>query len=113
MFAIGEILDQVHVDCKTKVVGLTSLNISNLDDDNKHLKNKKSKLPLGLKLHLIKCTQKHKDFYFYAYLVTTARLIFPNSIVSVKRVESTLQMLHLPLKMLHANMSQKSRLKPF
>jgi len=115
--AIGEILSKAHVYGKTKVVDLTSSKKSDIGMNEHSPKNiKRSKLPPGLKLHMIECTQKHKDSYLYAYLVTTTQgasgpsLIFCNSIASVKRVGSMLKMLQLPVKMLHAKMSQKARL---
>lgn len=121
--AIGEILEVAHVHGKTKVVDLTSseklvaegnaFSVSKVGN----AKATKSRLPPGLKLHIIECTQKHKDSHLYTYITTTTQgasgtcLIFCNSIATVKRLGATLQMLSLPVKMLHANMPQKSRLK--
>jgi len=119
---IGEILEVAHVHGKTKVVDLTSsgklasannsFSVSKVDDAEA-----KSRLPPGLKLHVIECTQKHKDSHLYTYITTTTQgasgtcLIFCNSIATVKRLGATLQKLSLPVKMLHANMPQKARLK--
>lgn len=116
---IGEILEVAHVHGKTKVVDLTSsgklassnnsFSVSKVDDAKS-----KSRLPPGLKLHVIECTQKHKDSHLYTYITTTTQgasgtcLIFCNSIATVKRLGATLQMLSLPVKMLHANMPQVS-----
>mmetsp|Transcript_20913 Transcript_20913/g.31686 ORF Transcript_20913/g.31686 Transcript_20913/m.31686 type:complete len:811 (-) Transcript_20913:64-2496(-) len=121
--AIGEILEVAHVHGKTKVVDLTSseklvskdnaFSVSKVGD----AKATKSRLPPGLKLHVIECTQMHKDSHLYTYITTTMQgasgtcLIFCNSIATVKRLGATLQMLSLPVKTLHANMPQKSRLK--
>ncbi|KAL9188677.1 hypothetical protein ACHAXT_007055 [Thalassiosira profunda] len=75
-----------------------------------------TRLPPGLTLGEIRCAQRHKDSHLYAYLVTTRQgssgpcLVFCNSIAAVRRVGETLKMLGLPVKMLHAQMAQKSRL---
>mmetsp|Transcript_11033 Transcript_11033/g.17485 ORF Transcript_11033/g.17485 Transcript_11033/m.17485 type:complete len:300 (+) Transcript_11033:173-1072(+) len=74
------------------------------------------RLPPGLTLGEIPCAQRHKDSHLYAYLVTTRQgssgpcLVFCNSIAAVRRVGDTLKTLGLPVKMLHAQMMQKSRL---
>ena len=74
------------------------------------------KLPPGLSLLQAKCTQKHKDMYLYAYLTTTQMgssgpcLVFCNSIAAVRRIGETLKILGLPVRMLHAQMAQKSRM---
>jgi len=76
-----------------------------------------ARLPPGLTLGEIRCAQRHKDGHLYGYLVTTQQgssgpcLVFCNSIAAVRRVGETLQTLGLPVKMLHAQMAQKSRLK--
>lgn len=130
--AIAEILDVAGARGQTKVCDL-----SNTVPEGKHSqKNKdaaKSKteskipdnasttitarrLPPGLTLGEIQCAQRHKDSHLYAYLVTTRQgssgpcLVFCNSIAAVRRVGDTLQHLGLPVKMLHAQMMQKSRL---
>ena len=70
------------------------------------------RLPPGLNLEQIKCTQRHKDSHLYAYLLTTAQgssgpsLVFCNSIACVRRVGTTLQKLNLPVRILHAHMQQ-------
>jgi ATP-dependent RNA helicase DDX24/MAK5 len=75
-----------------------------------------TKLPPGLSLYEIKCTQKHKDSHLYAYLTTTKQgasgtaLVFCNSIGAVKRVAETLKVLGLPTRTLHAQMEQKGRI---
>ena len=116
--AIAEILERAHTSGKTKVVDLTSSTklVANNENvvvvGNAASKSEKSRLPPGLTLHTIACTQKHKDSHLYAYLVTTSQglagacLIFCNSIACVKRVGLTLQTLRLPVRMLHANMPQ-------
>lgn len=74
------------------------------------------RLPPGLTLGEIPCAQRHKDSHLYAYLVTTRQgssgpcLVFCNSIAAVRRVGDTLKTLGLPVKTLHAQMMQKSRL---
>jgi ATP-dependent RNA helicase DDX24/MAK5 len=120
--AIAEILEKAHTYGQTKVVDLTSsTQLITKDNDvlvvKEGAKNEKSRLPPGLSLEIISCTQKHKDSHLYAYLLTTEQgqagpcLIFCNSIVGVKRVGITLQMLGLPVRMLHANMPQVSKVK--
>jgi ATP-dependent RNA helicase DDX24/MAK5 len=111
--------ERAHTYGQTKVVDLTS-STQLITKDNDVLvvkdgaKNEVSRLPPGLSLEIISCTQKHKDSHLYAYLLTTEQghsgpcLIFCNSIVGVKRVGVTLQMLGLPVRMLHANMPQVS-----
>jgi ATP-dependent RNA helicase DDX24/MAK5 len=75
-----------------------------------------TRLPPGLTLGEVRCAQRHKDSHLYAYLVTTRQgssgpcLVFCNSIAAVRRVGETLKTLGLPVKMLHAQMTQKSRL---
>jgi ATP-dependent RNA helicase DDX24/MAK5 len=118
--AIAEILDKAHTYGMTKVVDLTSsTQLVTKENDVLVLKegtqNEKSRLPPGLSLEIIQCTQKHKDSHLYAYLLTTEQgqagpcLIFCNSIAAVKRVGITLQTLGLPVRMLHANMPQVSK----
>ena len=115
--AIAEILERAHTYGKTKVVDLTS-STKLVAKDNEvvvvkgELTSAKSRLPPGLTLQTIACTQKHKDSHLYAYLVTTAQgaagpcLVFCNSIAGAKRVGVTLQTLRLPVRMLHASMPQ-------
>lgn len=115
--AIAEILERAHTYGKTKVVDLTS-STKLVAKDNEvvvvkgELTTSKSRLPPGLTLQTISCTQKHKDSHLYAYLVTTAQgaagpcLVFCNSIAGAKRVGVTLQTLRLPVRMLHASMPQ-------
>ena len=118
--AIAEILERAHTYGKTKVVDLTS-STKLVAKDNEvvvvkgELTTAKSRLPPGLTLQTIACTQKHKDSHLYAYLVTTAQgsagpcLVFCNSIAGAKRVGVTLQTLRLPVRMLHASMPQVRR----
>ena len=115
--AIAEILERAHTFGKTKVVDLTSSTKLVAKEKQVVVVNgtstsEKSRLPPGLTLQTISCTQKHKDSHLYAYLVTTAQgsagpcLVFCNSIAGVKRVGITLQTLRLPVRMLHASMPQ-------
>ena len=115
--AIAEILERAHTYGKTKVVDLTSSTKLVAKEKqvvvvNSTATREKSRLPPGLTLQTISCTQKHKDSHLYAYLVTTAQgssgpcLVFCNSIAGVKRVGITLQTLRLPVRMLHASMPQ-------
>lgn len=119
--AIAEILEKARASGQTKVVDLTSadkhyvLAPSKREESQAPTKESKpssSRLPPGLSLYKIECTQRHKDSHLYAYLVTTAQgaagpcLVFCNSIAAVRRVGATLQALKLPVRMLHANMAQ-------
>ena len=133
--ALAEILEKARAAGKTKVVDLTSSNKrvakedksvelvskqsniatkTNGDSSSSSTTNLSSRLPPGLKLEWIECTQRHKDSFLYAYLVTTAQgasgpcLVFCNSIAAVRRVGTTLLTLKLPVRMLHANMPQVS-----
>lgn len=122
--AIAEILDKVGASGETKVVDLSNeiVNKDNSKKDGKAQENgaplskRKFKLPPGLSLHQIRCTQKHKDSHLYAFLTTTQQgssgpcLVFCNSINGVKRVGETLKTLGLPVRMLHASMQQKARI---
>jgi ATP-dependent RNA helicase DDX24/MAK5 len=122
--AIAEIMEKVGAQGQIKVVDL-----STSAGDEKKSKGKKTnptsdssdqaittKLPSGLSLYEIKCTQKHKDSHLYAYLTTTEQgasgtaLVFCNSIGAVKRVAETLKTLGLPTRTLHAQMEQKGRI---
>lgn len=132
--AIAEILEKARASGRTKVVDLTSSDKRNtavtLEPSRQQQQEEtpvqqatkvtpttassmsSSRLPPGLSLHKIECTQRHKDSHLYAYLVTTAQgasgpcLVFCNSIAAVRRVGATLQALRLPVRMLHANMAQ-------
>ena len=119
--AITEILDKSHAKGKTKVVDLSTHTKGNELIENvgkKAPKNNaassKFQLPPGLQLQHVKCTQKHKDSYLYAYLMTTSEgssgpcLVFCNSIAGVRRVGRTLQTLGLDVRILHAQMQQVS-----
>ena len=124
--ALAQILEKAHASGLTKVVDLTSDKKrtqkqgqqTTLQQQQQQQQQQSSgvKLPPGLTLYTIKCTQKHKDSHLYAYLVTTSQgasgpcLVFCNSIAAVKRVGMTLQTLKLPVRMLHANMPQVSQL---
>ena len=116
---IAEILEKSRAKGKTKVIDLSfSSNKKESKDRKKSAKDEvqqpkneaRFKLPPGLTLQEIKCTQMHKDSHLYAYLKTTAPdgpcLVFCNSIAGVKRVSSTLQTLNVPVKTLHANRQQ-------
>ncbi|KAL7505460.1 hypothetical protein ACHAXN_002943 [Cyclotella atomus] len=131
--AIAEILEFAGARGELKIVDL-----SNLMPEGQHQQTKKTKaaaesdvtskqssaqtssiatrLPPGLSLGEVRCAQRHKDGHLYAYLVTTQQgasgpcLVFCNSIAAVRRVGETLKLLGLPVKMLHAQMAQKSRM---
>jgi ATP-dependent RNA helicase DDX24/MAK5 len=112
--AIAEILEKARAKGKTKIVDLTNAGKSGKTDESTGKKPPSSqiRLPPGLSLSQIQCTQRHKDSHLYAYLMTTAQgssgpcLVFCNSIAGVRRVGETLQTLRLPVKILHANMQQ-------
>jgi ATP-dependent RNA helicase DDX24/MAK5 len=122
--AIEEILNRAHAKGKTKVVDMASGNRidkqpkregeSNLERSNQASKQEKKsfQFPPGLKLQTIKCTQKHKDSFLYAYLMTTEEgsagpcLVFCNSIAAVRRVGKMLETLGLDVRILHAQMQQ-------
>jgi ATP-dependent RNA helicase DDX24/MAK5 len=122
--AISEILEKAHAKGKTKVVDLSTnagVKETSKASDKKHKQSnevrappRKSKfqLPPGLALYQVKCTQKHKDSYLYAYLMTTKEgnsgpcLVFCNSIAAVRRVGKTLEMLGINVMILHAKMQQ-------
>lgn len=121
---IADILEKTRSHGLTKRVDLTSstklIGFNKFSSDVKETGQQESalsslespRLPPGLSLLQIQCTQKHKDSHLYAYLVTTAQgasgpcLVFCNSISGVRRVGATLQTLRLPVRMLHANMEQ-------
>ena len=112
--AIAEILEKARAMGETKIVDLSSSSsVATSGQSNNGPKG--VRLPPGLELKQIKCTQRHKDSHLYAYLVTTAQgasgpcLVFCNSIAGVRRVGSTLQKLGLPVRLLHAQMQQVSR----
>jgi len=137
--AIAEMLDLAGAMGEMKVVDLSNLipegksqqskkaakdkksdkDAASKSDDAKKKKppSMAARLPPGLTLGEIRCAQRHKDSHLYGYLVTTQQgssgpcLVFCNSIAAVRRVGETLQTLGLPVKMLHAQMAQKSRLK--
>jgi len=121
--AIAEILEKSHAKGRTKVVDLTNATGSakgaaaNFRNGNGNRSaapkvSEEFRLPPGLELKLIKCTQKHKDSHLYAYLMTTEEgasgpcLVFCNSIAAVRRVGATLQALGLDVRILHAHMQQ-------
>lgn len=123
--AIAEILEKVGAQGQTKVVDLSVSSSTQLTkqinakiSDSQSVPSQRSniKLPPGLSLYEILCTQKHKDSHLYSFLATTKQgssgpcLVFCNSIGAVKRVGETLKVLGLPVKMLHAQMQQKARL---
>jgi ATP-dependent RNA helicase DDX24/MAK5 len=126
--AIAEILDKSHAKGKTKVVDLSTHTKGNEILEKKSKKESKNappseqsnfQLPPGLQLQHIKCTQKHKDSYLYAYLMTTRQgmsgpsLVFCNSIAGAKRVAKTLQTLGIDVRVLHAQMQQVSQSRRF
>lgn len=108
---IAQILEKCHAMGETKVVDLSTSSSSPRSGSNRQ----GVKLPPGLRLEEIKCTQRHKDSHLYAYLMTTSQgsagpaLVFCNSIAAVRRVGKTLQTLGLSVRILHANMQQVRR----
>jgi ATP-dependent RNA helicase DDX24/MAK5 len=115
--AIAEILDKARAKGKTKIVDLTNAEksgkaIAFASGDKKVAPVRQIRLPPGLELQAIKCTQLHKDSHLYAYLMTTTQgasgpcLVFCNSIAAVRRVGTTLETLGLPVRILHAQMQQ-------
>lgn len=106
---IGEILEKANAMGETKVVDLSSMSpITN----SLSTQSNGVRLPPGLSLEQIKCTQRHKDSHLYAYLMTTAQgmsgpcLVFCNSIAAVRRVGATFQTLGFNVRILHAHMQQ-------
>lgn len=118
--AIAEILEKARAKGKTKVVDLTNADKSGKvrpSGDSANATGVKAsasqfRLPPGLSLQEIKCTQRHKDSHLYAYLMTTVQgssgpcLVFCNSIACVRRVGTTLETLGIPVRVLHAQMQQ-------
>jgi len=113
---IAEILDKTHAMGETKVVDLSSSSPATMSHANQQGTNG-VRLPPGLSLVQIKCTQRHKDSHLYAYLKTTIQgasgpcLVFCNSIAAVRRVGSTFQTLGFSTRILHAHMQQRARFK--
>ncbi|CAJ1933581.1 unnamed protein product [Cylindrotheca closterium] len=109
---IADILDRTNSMGETKVIDLTSSKTESGSPSEFGLR-----LPPGLVLEQIKCTQMHKDSHLYAYLTTTAQgssgpcLIFCNSIAAVRRVGKTLELLRFSVRILHAHMQQRARFK--
>ena len=62
---IADILEQARAENQVKVIDLS------IADDKAGLSKMSAKLPPGLSLYEIKCTQKHKDSYLYGLLVCT------------------------------------------
>ena len=107
---IAEILEKTRAMGETKVVDLSS---SSPIKTQAGTKSKNGvRLPPGLSLEQIKCTQRHKDSHLYAYLMTTEQgasgpcLVFCNSIAAVSRVGATLTALGFAVRILHAHMQQ-------
>jgi len=122
--AIAEILEKSRAKGKTKIVDLSNMSHKKelktnrqATKDQESSSEEKFRLPEGLSLQQIKCTQRHKDSHLYAYLMTTAEgssgpcLVFCNSIAGVRRVGTTLQALGLDVRILHAQMQQRARFK--
>lgn len=111
---IAEILEKTRAMGETKVVdlSLTSSASSFGSRSNPAHQDRGIKLPPGLSVEQIKCTQRHKDSHLYAYLMTTSQgssgpcLVFCNSIAAVRRVGATLQTLGFSVRILHAHMQQ-------
>lgn len=121
--AIAEIMDRAGARGQMKVVDLTNsqdgASSKRVSDpvssrDAKAQSQRTPRLPPGLSLHQVKCTQLHKDMYLYAYLTTTKIgssgpcLVFCNSVAAVRRIGETLKILRLPVRTLHAQMAQVS-----
>ena len=110
---IAEILEKANAMGETKVVDLSSSSPLANSLSN-HKTSHGVRLPPGLSLEQIKCTQRHKDSHLYAYLMTTEQgssgpcLVFCNSIAAVRRVGSTFQTLGFNVRILHAQMQQVS-----
>lgn len=110
---IAEILEKTNAMGETKVVDLSSSSPPSNSLAN-HKRSNGVRLPPGLSLEQIKCTQRHKDSHLYAYLMTTDQgssgpcLVFCNSIAAVRRVGSTFQTLGFNVRILHAHMQQVS-----
>ncbi len=108
---LAEILEKTHAMGETKVVDLTSSS-SSISNSIEPKRTNGVRLPPGLRLEQIKCTQRHKDSHLYAYLMTTKQgasgpcLIFCNSIAAVRRVGTTLETLGMSVRILHAHMQQ-------
>ncbi|KAL7563764.1 hypothetical protein ACA910_020449 [Epithemia clementina (nom. ined.)] len=130
--AIAEILEKARAKGKTKVIDLSNVNktkkmskeqrqqvaeVANRNVAPVVNEAETFRLPEGLFLQEIKCTQRHKDSHLYAYLMTTVEgssgpcLVFCNSIACVRRVGSTLQALGMDARILHAQMQQRARFK--
>ncbi|KAL3905570.1 MAG: hypothetical protein SGILL_009624, partial [Bacillariaceae sp.] len=109
---IAEILEKTRAMGETKVVDLSSSSPVKSSDGRNPGKNG-VRLPPGLSLEQIKCTQRHKDSHLYAYLMTTEQgtsgpcLVFCNSIAAVRRVGATLTTLGFNTRVLHAHMQQR------
>mmetsp|Transcript_14905 Transcript_14905/g.36272 ORF Transcript_14905/g.36272 Transcript_14905/m.36272 type:complete len:369 (-) Transcript_14905:538-1644(-) len=109
---IADILDRTNAMGETKVIDLTSSKTESGSPSESGLR-----LPPGLVLEQVKCTQRHKDSHLYAYLMTTVQgssgpcLIFCNSIAAVRRVGKTLETLRFSVRILHAQMQQRARFK--
>lgn len=74
----------------------------------------KMRLPAGLTLAKVECTEKSKCNYTYYFLQNYQgrTLIFVNTISTLRRVSKVFQLLQIQnLSCLHANMQQKQRLK--
>jgi ATP-dependent RNA helicase DDX24/MAK5 len=127
--AIAEILEKARAHGRTKIVDLTATSdrpdlLSERRPENSSASRitrlpmpatstvESVRLPPGLSLHHIKCTQKHKDSHLYAFLMTTEQgakgpcLVFCNSIAAVRRVGETLATLRMEVRILHAQMQQ-------
>lgn len=113
---IVEILEKANAMGETKVVDLSS-SLPSSNSLANHRQSSGVRLPPGLSLEQIKCTQRHKDSHLYAYLMTTEQgasgpcLVFCNSIAAVRRVGSTFQTLGFNVRILHAQMQQRARFK--
>eukprot|EP00980_Cylindrotheca_fusiformis_P003672 scaffold818_cov136-Cylindrotheca_fusiformis.AAC.38 len=104
---IAEILDKAYAMGETKVVDLSTASALSSSQPSGGVR-----LPPGLVLEQVKCTQMHKDSHLYAYLMTTRQgssgpcLVFCNSIAAVKRLGKTLECLRFSVRVMHAQMQQ-------
>jgi ATP-dependent RNA helicase DDX24/MAK5 len=125
---LSDILYKAGSKGTVKVIDLTSANDAAGVTDSKQIEadekktgkkeEKRLQLPSGLTLFQTRCAQLHKDSFTYAFLSTTQEgsngpaVVFCNSIAGVRRVHATLEALGMPVKMLHAELTQVSVFHP-
>ncbi len=115
---LAEILRKAGSTGKVKIVDLTSSSAfpppppSGKGDTTSEPTKSVINLPEGLSLLQARCATLHKDSHLFAYLSTTAQgtsgpsIVFCNSIAGCRRVGETMEMLGLPVKVLHAQLQQ-------